>query len=223
MHPKLEKFFAEREASLQADQARHKAQVLQSLGLVEEEQEREYITRQEKVYLKKDEYCVETVNGQTRYYRLKHRPIAVSDEEFARIEAILEAEKGLAGDAKTAEENSAYREADVQFDVPTGAPCIWIRFFKILAWVYWLGGLVAAIYAGVAVGRASAMFSYNYYEYQNAFNFMAFLAVAVIAALGGGTAMATSWAFSKLDRLAQRLEGFKCFFQVRNAKASRWR
>lgn len=52
---------------------------------------------------------------------------------------------------------------------------------------------------------------------------MAFLAVAVIAALGGGTAMATSWAFSKLDRLAQRLEGFKCFFQVRNAKASRWR
>ena len=67
------------------------------------------------------------------------------------------------------------------------------------------------------------MFSYNYYEYQNAFNFMAFLAVAVIAALGGGTAMATSWAFSKLDRLAQRLEGFKCFFQVRNAKASRWR
>lgn len=75
MHPKLEKFFAEREASLQADQARHKAQVLQSLGLVEEEQEREYITRQEKVYLKKDEYCVETVNGQTRYYRLKHRPL----------------------------------------------------------------------------------------------------------------------------------------------------
>ena len=45
MHPKLEKFFAEREASLQAEQARHKAQVLQSLGLVEEEQEREYITQ----------------------------------------------------------------------------------------------------------------------------------------------------------------------------------
>lgn len=199
MQPILEKFFAEHEEKLR----NQREELLHSLNLEEETGERKPISSSQKDTLKKDEYVTEMRDGIPYYYRIVKRPIDVSDDEFARIYALLGEEAKLKALADAPAKPSKAPHPAKQFSWADSAPAQpqsgWIPFFKVMAVLIWLGGLILAIYMGSSVGTLMTL------GMQDSFHFGTFLAVAVTAALGGCFCMAAGWALGKLEAIDLRV------------------
>lgn len=209
MDPMLEKFFAEHEQNLQARRQQHREEVLRSLKLVKPCDGKKYYVDAETVRnappSQRAFFSVEEADGGQRYYFTSGSgtaPIDVTDEEFARLEALLEEEKRYTpappkdGAAKPTprDEGSTTQHYEVAFG-PAREGSIWPRFFKVLAWVAWVGGLAVSIAVATLFGS---------------FNFWTFLATAVGFALSGCISLAASMAFSVLDMAGQRLSSCTC-------------
>ena len=144
MDPMLEKFFAEHEQNLQARRQQHREEVLRSLKLVKPCDGKKYYVDAETVRnappSQRAFFSVEEADGGQRYYFTSGSgtaPIDVTDEEFARLEALLEEEKRYTpappkdGAAKPTprDEGSTTQRYEVAFD-PAREGSIWRAFLK---------------------------------------------------------------------------------------------
>ncbi len=147
MHPAVQKLIEEQRA--QKDQERE--QILRSLGLVEEHEEREYakgLFGDAEIARSCGYDCCEIVNGNAHYYRAKRSqtPLNLTDEEYAEVYKIYQERKAKEGQRSPVQ--VTFKELDAQGETAPESkfePSFLSQAFHAFAWIFWFGGLIGAI------------------------------------------------------------------------------
>ena len=205
MHPAVQKLIEEQRA--QKEQERE--QILRSLGLVEEQGEREYakgLFGDAEIARSCGYDCCEIVNGKAYYYRVKgpQTPLNLTDEEYAEVYKIYQERK--AKESQSSPVQVTLKELDVQGESAPESkfePSFLSKAFRILAWICWVGGFIAAI------GLSNVEIENYYGRVESHFNFVAFLAYCVAFFSAGLLWHAIAHALDALDIIAANTGGRK--------------
>lgn len=205
MHPAVQKLVEEQRA--QKDQERE--QILHSLGLVEEQEEREYATKSYRnpefaQYYGYDHY--EMIDGQPRYYRMTRTqtPLNLTDEEYAEVYKIYQERKAKEGQRSPVQ--VTFKELDAQGETAPESkfePSFLSQAFHAFAWIFWFGGLIGAI------ALSYIEIENDYGRVESYFSFTAFLEYCAIVFCAGLLWHAIAHALDALDIIAANTGGRK--------------
>lgn len=209
MHPAVQKLIEEQRA--QKEQERE--QILRSLGLMEKSEEREYANRPyydlENAKMHGYDQC-EMIDGKPRYYRVKQAQVSINltDEEYAEVYKIYQERK--AKESQSSPVQVTLKELDVQGESAPESkfePSFLSKAFRILAWICWVGGFIAAI--GLSIFEIE-----NYYgRVERQFNFAVFLAYCGAFSSAGLFWRAIAHILDALDAIAANTGGRKFSFK----------
>lgn len=205
MHPAVQKLIEEQRA--QKEQERE--EILRSLGLVEEHEEREYakgLFGDAEIARSCGYDCCEIVNGNAHYYRAKRSqtPLNLTDEEYAEVYKIYQERKAKEGQHSPVQ--VTFKELDAQGETAPESkfePSFLSQAFRAFAWIIWFGGLIGAIIL-------SFVETENYYgRVESYFSFTAFLEYCAIVFCAGLLWHAIAHALDALDIIAANTGGRK--------------
>lgn len=197
MHPAVQKLIEEQRA--QKEQERE--EILRSLGLVEEHEEREYATKSyrnlELAQYYGYDHC-EMIDGQARYYRVKQTqvPIKLTDDEYAEVYNIYRVRKATEGQRSPMPVTITAPESKFE-------PSFLSQTFRAFAWICWFGGLIGAI------ALSYIEIENDYGRVESYFSFTAFLEYCAIVFCAGLLWHAIAHALDALDIIAANTGGRK--------------
>lgn len=209
MHPAVQKLIEEQ----RAQEKREREQVLLSLGLVEEQEEREYakgLFGDAEIARSCGYDCCEIVNGNAHYYRVKRSQTSLNltDEEYAEVYKIYQERK--AKESQSSPVQVTLNELNVQGETAPKSkfePSFLSKAFRIFAWICWVGGFIAAI------GLSSFEIENYYGRVESQFSFAAFLAYCVVFFSAGLFWHAIAHILDALDAIAANTGGRKFSFK----------
>ena len=187
MNPRVIEYLHACEAKKAEQDRAYRENVLRRAGLVEQAE----AECSEEEYYAVPQHCrvrEEKLEDGWHFVILKDVPIDVTDEEFAAIEKTQAPED---------------QEVDVMPEQHSGSA----TFFRVLAWILWIGGLISAI---IAANQQVPHVSTNYYgsvrtTYTNEFSATTFISTFSIFAISGAFCMAASELFKKLQTIVNLL------------------
>lgn len=125
-----------------------------------------------------------------KYFVKKKVPLDITEEEFASVEASIPKEK-ISELKIQATQSKEEKEA-----AKSGSA----TFFKVIAWLLFIGGLIIAIAASVTTEE------YGYYRTRTNFNFQTFLSVYVTYFISGCFSLCAAELFKKLQTIVNLLK-----------------
>lgn len=138
-------------------------------------------------------------DGTLQYYRTTKLPVAVSDEEYAQICELLAKKAQLDEEANT---GAQPEDSDPPFQIEMSSGSNnsgYAFFFKIIAWVLWIGGAILALTtSSVQVGYGDTRF-----------RFSLFLPTALTYLLYGGAAMCAAELLENIAAIRTALQSIR--------------
>ena len=189
MNEKVQAFIDQQEYLKKLQEQKYHYLVAEYAGLMKDEADFIEVTKEEY----NEALYVNASNAKSedgKYFAKKRLPMDITDEEFASVEASISKEK-LAEFKMLATQSKEEKEA-----AKSGSA----TFFKVIAWLLFIGGLIIAIAASVTTEE------YGYYRTRTNFNFQMFLSVYITYFISGCFSLCAAELFKKLQTIVNLLK-----------------
>ncbi len=197
MDPRVSEYLQSFEAKKAEEDKLYRESVMRKAGLMEtfevECSESEFIKAPYEDRLK-----AEKQGDEWRFILRRQVPIQVTDDEFASIEKIVKLQEPKETPKPVNEQRPSCYSAPE--DTDSGAAA----FFKVLAWIVWIGGLIFAVVTAFQQVPNTSSYSYRT-TYRAEFSFTLFLTTLSTYAIYGAVCMAASELFRQLQTIVNLL------------------